>query len=142
MCGSLKLEGMARRIGNEIVLWSGKPDSKVKAIWQGFIKEEKLNWWKRQTDLRPMFASFDSFTEGPFTFQIPDKKLPGYLTSRPVILNGRIICPAESFKIVTRAPISQLEKHLHDRWPVAWNPDGSKIIWEVDNGRTTQMRLL
>lgn len=151
MCGTIKHEGVAKKMGNIFRIYPAYAGSvawsSADRHWSGFMQFERADWWKTKADCFPVVIPATSFSEGKYELHVPGGMLAGYLLDRPIILNGRCIAPGDSFKIVTRGPISDFEKKVHNRWPYILKGSSGITIWTEKeilnaNSRHGQLPLL
>ncbi len=135
MCGTLKYNDQSMKIGTRLHAHEYKTGRKVAGEWTGFIKEEKLNWWKRQAKLIPIEVRATSFIEGKFELDVPSHSVLAYQLMGDVKFNGHIIGKSGEIKLLTRKSINRFETSIHSRWPVVKVGPSRKLFifqpWDV-----------
>ena len=119
MCGSLKHEEQASKIGTSVRVEYSHSKVQKNAIWAGFAKKEKLDWWKNNAAAKPVTVFVDSFIEGTIECRVPSRCFFGIVLDKDVVVQGRVIGHKGSVKILTRDAVTPFEKKLHPRWPLS-----------------------
>lgn len=152
MCGTLKLENQGKRLGSLIPVSTGK--GFLTTQWGGFIQEDSIAWWNRQSHLMPGRCYADGFIEGKFEFKLPiidgqKSFIQGLIVEEDVFVHGKKVSEAGAFKIITRGSRNLFEAKIHPRWPlcrILHESIDEVITFGDHNGRSinnnAQMRLL
>jgi len=123
MCGTLKFEKRASRIGDLVSVFALNTNRQGTAKWSGFAQEEKLYWWLRSGV--PVHIMTHSFLERDLEFGVPGMRIQAIGIKKDVWVNNKLIAPARSVKLVTRVPLSDYESRIHKRWPLVFYPRNS-----------------
>jgi len=107
------------------------------AIWSGFATREKIDWWLQVSQGLLVNVLADQFLEQDHIFQIPGGQLQALGIKRDVRVSGKLIGPRGSVKLITRATMSDWERHIHSRWPIP-----TSGIYEFSYHDLTQFRQL
>ena len=118
MCGSLRRENFAAKIGNVVIAIDPTTNKEKEIIWGGFVKSEKLNWWKNMSAGKEIEIKATHFTEGNKDFNIPGGRIKALYLSKNVRVEGRVIGEAGTCKIITRPADKNFEAKIHHRFPV------------------------
>lgn len=118
MCSTLKYGHRTMRVGAVVQGRVWKSDRVVQGKWTGFIREERLKWWREQTDLTPIEVFATSFTQHDVAFDVPGKILLGYQIQAEVYYGNKCIGYPGEIKLITRKSANEYESSIHTRWPV------------------------
>ncbi len=135
MCGTLKHNDQRFKLGDQVTAREYRTGAVITSRWSGFIKQEKLDWWLQQSQLKPVEVKVHSFIEGRNEFEVPSHHISGYQLLSDVQCNGKVIGKAGEIKLLTRAPVNTFERAVHDRWPVVKVGKNRKLFafqpWDV-----------
>lgn len=131
MCGTLKHEKFKSKVGEPVLVVGNKGQGT--ATWSGFAKRSRLDFWARRGETKRVAVKASSFVEGKVEFRVPGGLMQGVGLKRDVMVGGRLVGPRNTVKLVTRPPMSDFEKQIHDRWPLVKNENGhTHVFSEVD----------
>jgi hypothetical protein len=120
MCGSLRLEGTAKRVRDfpRFKVIAGQKEGN--ASFSGFATLEKYAWWKENGDTVSVSIVADSFTEGKAEVRIPTGRIAALGLRKDVKVRGKVIGRAKTVRMLTREARGDFEKKYHSRWPVVY----------------------
>lgn len=129
MCGTLKFQNRAAKIGNPIPVFNPVTKQYGEAVFSGHAQVEKEVWWQKKSNCLRIQAFPTEFEEGGHNIVVPKGAyMIGLGLRKTVIINGRKVGPAQSWKILTRPAKSHYEKIVHPRWPVM-HYDGKILVF-------------
>lgn len=119
MCGTLKFEKKTAKIGSSVPAVNLRLGSELEAIWSGFVRTEKLAWWKKNGRAETVVIRPSHFDEQGKTFKVTKGAvILGLLLGADVMIGGKLVARAGEIRIITRAAETNTEKEVHHRWPV------------------------
>jgi hypothetical protein len=111
MCGTLKHEKIAKKLGNPLIIDTGGLDTD--GFWNGHAREESLDRWIRQGWKEGKLHGVTSYTEGKpaVEFSVPNGKSLKVLFHPELTKDGR-----HPVQVVTREAVGD-ELRVHPRFP-------------------------
>jgi hypothetical protein len=141
MCGTLRFEGRASKIGNLVTIFSPLLSTLKEVEWSGFAREEKLDFWMEKGKAVNIEICVDSFDESCYTFEVPGQRIQGIGLRTNVFVKDRLIGPVGSVKIITRPAFSAEESSIHSRWPLSVHK-GEPYIYTLNQMEVSQQLSL
>lgn len=132
MCGTLKFENRAHKVGNIIPVINRATNKWGNARWTGFAQCERMEFWRTSGKAVDISIPADRMIEQNIEFRLKGT-LKALGIKNTVNVHGRIVANAGEVKIVTRAPLSTFERKIHHRWPVVHLPDGNVQIFTFND---------
>jgi len=133
MCGTVKFgrgDTSIAKIGDPVPVVNILDKRQGSAEWSGFAKQERTSWWIRQGKPVPVSLCITTFVEGSSEFKIPaESTVCGLGLTQDVKVQGKVIGRAHTVKVLTREPKNDLERKIHNRWPVVLDKDGRVHIF-------------
>jgi hypothetical protein len=120
MCGTVKHNSLIHKRGFAVITSEGS------AIWSGFSTLEKADFWLSKGSKTEILVN--SFTEGGLEISNPAGTFKGLKLTKDVVISNKTIGRTGEVKIITRKPLTEFEKKIHHRWPVAIK-DGKIVQW-------------
>ena len=112
---------MASKIGNRIPVINPSNNLEGNAVWSGFATEERQMWWQENGEAITINAKVTSFIEKNTEVKIPEgATMAGVGLRKDVIVQGKVIGPIKSVKLLTRSAVTEFEKKIHKRWPLVY----------------------
>jgi hypothetical protein len=118
MCSTLRYGHRTVRVGGFVIGREWRSERAVEAKWTGFIREEKIEWWKKHTRLVPVEVCANSFKQKDIEFDVPTAFILGYQLVSKVLWGTRVVGEPNEIKIITRRCMNEYEASIHNRWPV------------------------
>jgi hypothetical protein len=122
MCGTLKFENTAAKIGNLVAIEFNGHLTRVK--WAGFAQDSKVQDWLKHTNARHVTIICTAFDESGITFRMPGLHIEAIKIGHhngDWVNNTTIAIPG-TVKVITRAPLNEFEASIHKRWPAVRDP--------------------
>jgi hypothetical protein len=131
MCGTLRLEGMHKRVGDKVAVLG--PKGEGHAMLSGFAQVSSLSWWNQKGEATRVKVKAESFVEGQVTLRVPTKEIEAIGLKKDAYTKKNtkwvVVGPRHTVRILTRAPLNPFEKALHNRWPLVLDEKGKKYQW-------------
>jgi hypothetical protein len=120
MCGTLKFEGRAMKIGDKVEITVQASGLERAADWGGFAKGEYLQFWVSKGEAEPVIVKAETFIEGTTELRVETKRLMGVLLHKDTYAkDGKLVGKSGMVRVLTRPPKNDFEEGIHSRWPEA-----------------------
>lgn len=118
MCGTLNFENKVYRQGDMTPVKG--PHGLGEAKWSGFVRADKMEWWKKEADAVSVEPLLESFSEGQANalHNVSGKLQAVGFRKNAKLRNGETIGERGDLRIITRSAITEYERETHSRWPV------------------------
>lgn len=116
MCSTLKFQKYTSKIGHPVHVVGSKGQGIV--TWSGFVKKNRLDFWQRKGETKKVNVKAHTFVEGKVEFKVPGGLVQAVGLKKDVLVNGSLVGPRNTVKLVTRAAMNEFEKGIHKRWPL------------------------